>query len=85
MPIISPKLGPNNVHVWALRTDPFAAPERLPELAAVLSKEERQAAERYRTRQLTERYVVSHALVRHVLSNYLKVSPSDILPIASEA
>lgn len=67
-----------DVHVWGVRTDPFASPERLSELAELLSDDERKRAERLRTEILTERFVVSHALVRHILGIYLRRPPQDL-------
>ena len=68
----------NDVRVWAVRTDPFSAPGRIPALAALLSDDERRVAARFRTAQLTERYVVSHALVRHATGNVLDLPPAEI-------
>ncbi len=77
-PIASSPLAPNEVQVWAVSTDPFAAPKSLPGFFAVLSAEERRIARRFRTGELTERYVVSHALLRHVVGRYVDAAPDDV-------
>lgn len=68
----------HDVQVWALRTDPFEALERMSELIELLSSDERDRAERLRTQILAERFVVSHCLVRHVLGLYLRRRPQDL-------
>src|SRR5687768_11335221 len=73
MPSGFPDLPPGQVQVWRLRTD------RDPQAGlAVLSAEERQRADRFRTDLLRARYVAAHAALRLLLGRALDV-PADRL------
>lgn len=73
MPSGFPDLPPGQVHVWRLRTerDPAAG-------LALLSAEERQRADRFRTDLLRARYVATHAALRLLLGRVLD-APADRL------
>jgi 4'-phosphopantetheinyl transferase len=79
MPSGFPDLPPGQVQVWRLRTerDPAAG-------LAMLSVEERQRADRFRTDLLRARYVAAHAALRLLLGRTLDI-PVDRLQFRQNA
>ena len=79
MPSDFPDLPPGQVHVWRLGTerDPAAG-------LALLSPEERQRADRFRTDLLRARYVAAHAALRLLLGRTLD-TPADRLRFRQNA
>lgn len=69
MPSGFPDLLPRQIHVWSLKTerDPAAG-------LALLSAEERQRADRFRTDLLRARFVAAHAALRLLLGRALDIS-----------
>jgi 4'-phosphopantetheinyl transferase len=66
--------GPGEVHVWIARL-PSAQP---PEIATILSHDERDRASRFHSMKDRARYVFAHAVLRNVLSRYVDHTPQDI-------
>lgn len=66
----------SEVHVWAVALDP--APARLASLAACLSLDERDRAERFRFPGLRARFTAARGHLRTVLGNYLHLDPARL-------
>jgi 4'-phosphopantetheinyl transferase len=64
------------VHVWTVGLD--AEPDRVSQLLASLSGEERVRAARLRTTELRLRFIVAHGAVRSILGSYLNVGPEQV-------
>ena len=77
VPKEQPSLGADEVHVWILELE-VAAP-RLEELGAVLSRDERERASKFRFPELRRRFTVSHAGLRMILGRYLGMNPGSIV------
>ncbi len=63
------------VHLWSARLDP--PEDLLPQCASVLSADERQRAERFRTGSLRNRYVAGRGTLRMLLGRYLGTDPAS--------
>ncbi len=63
------------VEVWWVPLD--RGPEERLRLEAVLSADERERADRFRTEKLRTRYCVAHGVLRHVLAAKLGRAPAD--------
>jgi 4'-phosphopantetheinyl transferase len=73
MPSGFPDLPPGQVQVWRLSTDRDPRPG-----LALLSAEERQRADRFRTDLLRARYIAAHAALRLLLGRALGVPPDRL-------
>jgi 4'-phosphopantetheinyl transferase len=72
----NPVLGPDDVHVWRMSLE---APQgRLSSLARVLSREERERADRLVAEVDRARFIAGHARLRAILARYLDIVPSAI-------
>jgi 4'-phosphopantetheinyl transferase len=69
-------LGPRDVHLWLLPLD--IAPFAFEQVAAVLNREERDRASRFRSNQDRRRFEAGRGLMRHVLGNYLGLPPTAV-------
>ena len=72
----------NEVRVWRIALDALA--EERTGLAAILSADERQRAERFRFAKDRNQYIISHGILRKALSKYLKCDPNGIVFAANE-
>ena len=72
----------NEVHVWRVSLDALA--EECEGLAAVLSFDEKQRAERFRFEKDRKQYIVSHGILRKLLSGYLKCEAREIVFAAND-
>ena len=71
-----PALGPTEIHLWSAGLE--ASPERLEQLAALLSPEERARAERFRFGRHRRRYQVTWGLTRSLLGRYAATEPGAL-------
>jgi 4'-phosphopantetheinyl transferase len=65
------------VHVWRRSLDREAVDET--DLAALLSRDERLRAERFRSRRDASRFIVARATLRQILGAYLAVAPDRLV------
>lgn len=70
------RLGRDEVHLW--RTSTRVSPILACDLQALLSRDERARALRFRRDADRERYVVAHAMLRLVLSHYVGAPPAEL-------
>jgi 4'-phosphopantetheinyl transferase len=75
-PPVRLELNGNEVHVWAVALDPV--PARLAALAAWLSPDERDRAERFRFSGLRTRFTAARGHLRSLLGNYLQLPPQRL-------
>jgi 4'-phosphopantetheinyl transferase len=73
----APKLAADEVHVWLVALDSIRAPWG--EQWAILSRDERERAERFRLDAPRRRFVTSRAALRALLGQYLDKSPIEIV------
>lgn len=71
-----PRLGADDVHVWAARLD--VDRERLASLAELLSEDERARAERFAFERLRQRFTAAHGILREILAGYADVAPERL-------
>lgn len=71
-----PVLGPDDVHVWSIPLDPPR--DGLSSLVRVLSREERERADRFIAALDRTRFIAGHARLRGILARYLDIVPSAI-------
>ena len=64
------------VHVWALPLD--LAPEKIAALAATLSQDERERADRFRFEHLRHRFMAGRGGLRALLAHYLQAEPAQL-------
>src|SRR4051794_40832877 len=77
-PAVPPTAPPtaDEAHVWVVALDrPPCDPA---DLAAALTPDERDRAERYRAGSVREQFVVTRGLVRRILSGYLGTAPHAV-------
>lgn len=72
----SPALTTTAVHIWALPLD--SPPERIAALAATLSTDERERADRFSLEHLRHRFIAGRGGMRAVLANYLQAAPAQL-------
>ena len=70
------RLPAGKVHVW--RASLELPEKRIPELSSLLSRTERDRADRFQLDHLKPRYVAAHAILRILLGRYLGTEPEDI-------
>ena len=71
-----PRLSADEVHLWQIELK--AAPTQLAQMAASLSQDERQRANRFVKAGDKERFIIAHCAMRHILANYLNVEPNAL-------
>jgi 4'-phosphopantetheinyl transferase len=69
-------LAHDQIHVWRVALN--QNPDRLPELKAILSEEERARAARFHFEKDRNQFIESRAALRLLLSQYLKVPPAGM-------
>lgn len=69
-------MAPGGVDIWCARLD--LATEKISDLEALLSTEEKARADRFRYPVHRRRFVASHGIARRILSGYLDIPPRDI-------
>jgi len=70
-------LASNQIHIWKIGTSyPSVEIESL--YKNILSSDERERADRFRSENDKKRFIISRGQLRKSLSSYLKVSPSDL-------
>lgn len=68
-----PPLGTDEIHLWSAGLE--VSPERLAQLAALLSPAEQARAERYKFERVRRRYRVTWGLTRSLLGQYVATEP----------
>jgi 4'-phosphopantetheinyl transferase len=76
VPRVRPTLKVDEVHVWAASLDQPVASERA--LESLLSLQELNRAERFRSDRDRRRYVVAHGILRRVLASYRQADPKAL-------
>ena len=79
-PTTFPKISSDQIHLWRVRLDGVGYQDE--RLAAVLSVEEQERAQRFRFDQHRFRFIRTHAITRMILAKYTSVDPS-LLTFAS--
>jgi 4'-phosphopantetheinyl transferase len=69
-------LASDQIHVW--RVPLHQNPDRIPELKAILSFEERARADRFHFEKDRRQFIEARAALRQLLSQYLGVAPADL-------
>ena len=72
----SPQLAANEVHVWAAPLDVSAALRK--RLAATLSADERERADKFKIENLRQRFVTGRGALRDVLGRCLQCDPAEL-------
>jgi 4'-phosphopantetheinyl transferase len=70
------KLSDNDIHVW--RADLNLLPEQIEALAAILSADESDRANRFRFEKDRNRFIAARAILRSLLATYLNLPPSQL-------
>lgn len=76
VPRVRPTLKVDEVHVWAASLDQPVASERA--LESLLSLQELNRAERFRSDRDRRRYVIAHGILRRVLASYRQADPKAL-------
>ena len=71
-----PELLPNQVHLWRVRLDGVGYQDE--RLAAVLSVEEQERAQRFHFDQHRQRFIRTHAISRMILAKYTGIEPARL-------
>jgi 4'-phosphopantetheinyl transferase len=74
--LMPPVLAENEVHAWQASLDP--APPVLARLAAHLSSDEMERANRFRFEHLKNRFIAGRGLLREILGRYLQAAPAAL-------
>ena len=74
--ITQPSLPHDEVHVWAVALNP--PPEKISTLAATLSREEHDRAQKFRFDQHRHRFIAGRGALRALLAGYLQVEPARL-------
>ncbi len=74
--VSAPPLACDDAHVWSVALD--QPEERLRELTALLSDDERERAARFHFEHLRKRFLASHGALRCILANYTGMAPAQL-------
>ncbi len=69
-------INPNAIHLWVIPLDGTNRP--LEDFRSILSNEEKEQWERFSFSDLQRRYAIAHVRMREIISDYIKIKPSDI-------
>ena len=70
------QLSSEAVHVWCVAVEPLAG--QVPELAKLLSNDERSRANAFVNARDRERFIISHGILRLLIGCYLEVAPDKV-------
>jgi 4'-phosphopantetheinyl transferase len=72
----NPEILPNQVHLWRVRLDGVGYRDE--RLAAVLSAEEQERAQRFHFDQHRQRFIRTHGILREILAKYTRIDPARL-------
>jgi 4'-phosphopantetheinyl transferase len=73
---VAPELLPGQVHVWSASLNPSS--EEFETYSEILSRDEKQRAERFRFPVHRNRFIAGRGVLREMLGEYLEIFPGDI-------